>query len=78
MGRIKPNQTLDLIGVACPQNAARALLKLEAMESGSILEVIVDDGEPIKNVSPSIKDGGHEIIDIMMANDKWRMLIRRG
>lgn len=77
MSQIKSDETLDLVGVACPQNSARALLKLEGMELGSILEIIIDDGEPIKNVPPSIKEEGHEIIDIIRVDDKWKILIRR-
>jgi sulfite reductase (ferredoxin) len=40
-------EELDLKGVACPFNFVRTKLKLEEMESGDILAVILDDGEPI-------------------------------
>lgn len=77
MSPTKPDETLDLVGVACPQNSARALLKLEGMKFGSILEIIIDDGEPIKNVPLSIKEEGHKIIDTRREGDKWILLVRK-
>lgn len=78
MTQIKPDERLDLVGVTCPQNAARILLKIEGMEPGAILEVIIDDGEPIKNVPRAIKEERHKIINATRVNnDKWRLLIRR-
>ena len=57
----KPDETLDLSGVPCPQNTARALLTLEWMDPGEILEVTVDDGEPKENVPPGLEAEGHTI-----------------
>jgi TusA-related sulfurtransferase len=40
---MKKNETLDLRGLACPDNLPKLLLKLETMNKGEILELIVDD-----------------------------------
>lgn len=77
MVKIKPNEILNLAGVACPQNSARALLKLEGMKSGSILEITIDDGEPIKNIPSSIEEEGYKIIDTRKENNKWILLVRK-
>ncbi len=53
---------LDLSGVQCPMNFVKTKLQLEDMESGQVLEVILDDGSPVKNVPRSVKAEGHKIL----------------
>jgi len=77
MDYINPDEILDLRGVSCPHNTERVLLKLAAMEPGAILEIILDDGQPIKNVPPSVTEDGHLIIDTKQEGYKWIMLVRK-
>ena len=77
MTQMKPEEVLNLEGVACPQNSARALLKLESMKVDGILEIIVDEGEPIKNVPISLEAEGHKIISKMKADKVWKILVRK-
>jgi TusA-related sulfurtransferase/ferredoxin len=70
-------ETLNLEGISCPNNFVRTKLKLEDMQPGQILEVILDDGEPIKNVPRAIKDEGHEILNVVKIRDKWKLLIKK-
>lgn len=72
-----PNSKLDLKGVVCPMNFVKAKLKLEAMNRGELLEVILDDGDPVVNVSASIKDEGHKIIAAEKVNGRWKLLIEK-
>jgi tRNA 2-thiouridine synthesizing protein A len=58
------DSTLDLRGVMCPINFVKTKLKLEAMNPGEILEVILDSGDPIQNVPKSIKEEGHKIVEV--------------
>ncbi|MDH5526807.1 MAG: sulfurtransferase TusA family protein [Nitrospirota bacterium] len=53
--------TLDLKGVACPMNYVKTKLKLEMMPAGATLEVLLDDGEPIRNVPKSVANDGHDV-----------------
>ena len=46
-------ESLDLAGVPCPRNTAQALLKLEMMDEGEELAIVVDDGEPVDNMLAS-------------------------
>jgi len=73
----KSAEVLNLEGVACPQNSAKALLKLESMEVDSALEIIVDEGEPIKNVPLSLEAEGYEIISKVKINKVWKILVRK-
>lgn len=77
MNEIKPDEILNLEGITCPNNFVKAKLKLEEMEQGAILEVILDDGEPIKNVPRAVKEEGHEILKVEKLDNKWRLLIKK-
>lgn len=71
------DSTLDLRGVMCPINFVKTKLKLEAMESGEILEVILDSGDPIQNVPKSIKEEGHKIVEVKKEGDFFRIKVQR-
>ncbi len=55
-------EVLDLRGVICPYNFVKTKLKLESLDKGTHLQVLLDDGEPIRNVPQSITNEGHRII----------------
>ena len=76
MNEIKIDETLDLEGVTCPNNFVKTKLKLEEMEQGQILEIILDDGEPIKNVPRAVKEEGHEILKVEKIDGLWKLLIK--
>ena len=77
MSQIKADETLNLEGVACPNNFVKTKLKLEDMEQGKILELILDDGDPVKNVPRAVKEEGHQILDVEKIDDKWKILIKK-
>ncbi|MEM9541828.1 MAG: sulfurtransferase TusA family protein [Cyanobacteria bacterium P01_E01_bin.42] len=52
---------LDLRGTPCPINFVRTKLRLEQMESGKLLEVWLDRGEPIEQVPDSLVMAGYVI-----------------
>ena len=72
-----PVANLDLRGVICPTNFVKAKLKLEEMNIGEVLEIIIDAGEPVANVPRSIKEEGHKIIKVDKVNDHFRLLIEK-
>lgn len=74
---VRVDEKLNLEGVVCPINFVKVKLKLEQMKSGDVLEVVLDDGEPIKNVPRSIKDEGHKILNVERIGDKFKLLIQK-
>jgi len=70
-------QELDLRGVKCPLNFVKVKLKLEELQPGVILEILLDDGEPILNVPRSIKEDGHEILAAERVEEHYRVKIRK-
>jgi tRNA 2-thiouridine synthesizing protein A len=75
---VSPSERMDLNGVPCPQNSARALLQLEAMDAGEVLELLVDDGEPCERVPVSLEWEGHAILSMEKRAGHWKILVRRG
>ena len=73
----KPDASIDLRGVICPINFVKTKLKLEEMNTGAILEVIIDSGEPIANVPRSVKEEGHKIVKVEKTNNHFRLLIEK-
>lgn len=70
--------TLDITKDTCPITFVRTKLKLEELAPGEVLEVILNDGEPIQNVPRSVKGEGHKIIEVTQLGDKFRLLIEKG
>lgn len=69
---------LDLKGVKCPFNYVKAKLQLETMNVGELLELYLDDGEPIKNVPNSLKNDGQEILEMDKTDSgHFRLLVKK-
>ena len=73
----QPDTELDLRGVICPYNFVKTKLKLEEMEEGQILSVLLDDGDPIRNVPRSVSNEGHTVLSQDRVQGSYRVLIRR-
>jgi sulfite reductase (ferredoxin) len=70
-------RTTDLRGVACPLNFVKAKLELEKIEVGAVLEVLLDEGEPVRNVPASFADQGQEIMEVKDVGDHFRVRVCR-
>lgn len=52
----------DFRGVACPLNFVKAKIALEDLAKGAVLRMLLDDGEPIRNVPGSLSSEGHSVL----------------
>ncbi|OHB78815.1 MAG: hypothetical protein A2Z25_19325 [Planctomycetes bacterium RBG_16_55_9] len=68
---------VDLRGVACPLNFVKAKLELEKIEVGDVLEVLLDEGEPVRNVPVSFAEQGHEVAATESLGDHFCVKVRR-
>jgi len=68
---------VDLRGVACPLNFVKAKIELEKIDVGEVLEILLDEGEPVKNVPASFADQGQQVISIEPVADHFRLKVRR-
>ena len=72
-----PVSELDLRGVICPYNFVKTKLKLETLKQGQVLSVLLDDGDPIRNVPRSVENEGHTVLSQERVDHAYRVLIRR-
>ena len=67
----------DFRGVACPMNFVKTKIELSTMKSGQLLEILLDDGQPINNVPGSVRQEGHEVLSTEKVDNYWKVLIRK-
>ncbi len=73
----KPDQEIDLRGTPCPLNWVKAKLRLEGMQPGQWLEMILDDGDPVRNVPRSVRSEGHRVVRVAAAEDCVHVVVER-
>lgn len=61
---IKADDFVDITDVVCPVTFVKTKVALEELEDGEILQVHINDGEPVQNVPRSVKDEGHQILKL--------------
>jgi dissimilatory sulfite reductase (desulfoviridin) alpha/beta subunit len=74
---VKKGSLLDLLGVCCPMNFVRTKLAIDKIKPGERLEILLDDGEPIINVTRSVKDEGHRVLNVAPENGHFRLLVEK-
>lgn len=62
-------QVIDLRGVSCPTNFVKAKLALEDLDNGTVVQILLDDGEPVKNVPRSLKSDGHKLVGLRQSDE---------
>jgi len=78
MNSLLPAETLDLRGTRCPLNFVKTKIKIEGMTSGELIEIMLDDGEPIRNVPRSVAAEGHEVMGIEKLDDgSYSVFVRK-
>jgi len=74
----EPDDTLDITGVVCPYTFVKTKLKLEGMEAGAVLEVEVDYKPATRNVPRSLKEQGHEVLEVEETGEnRWRIIAKK-
>ncbi|NVJ23007.1 MULTISPECIES: sulfurtransferase TusA family protein [Myxococcus] len=69
--------TLDITREVCPMTYVRTKLRLESLESGALLEVLLRGTEPLKNVPRSAREEGHEVVSLEPREDGTHRLVLR-
>ena len=67
----------DFRGVACPMNFVKTKIELSTMQSSQLLEILLDDGQPIQNVPGSVRQEGHDVLSTEKVDNYWKVLIRK-
>ncbi|MBR2150532.1 MAG: sulfurtransferase TusA family protein [Prevotella sp.] len=67
----------DFRGVACPMNFVKTKMALSTLASGDILEILLDDGQPINNVPGSVRGEGHQVLATEKIDNYWKVTIKK-
>ncbi len=74
---IRLAERLDLRGILCPMNYVKTKLALERIAEGQCVEVLLDAGDPIRNVPSSVAEEGHEVLSTTPEGATFRVVIRK-
>ena len=66
---IKADDFVDITDVVCPVTFVKTKVALEELDEGQILQVHINDGEPVQNVPRSIKEEGHQVLKLVDNGD---------
>ncbi len=78
MAENRPAQTLDCIGLLCPEPLFQTRQAIDSIEAGEVLEVFADDPAAEEDLTRFAKRTGNEMVLVEDEGDHKRFLIRRG
>ena len=58
-------------------NFVKTKIELSTLKTGDLLEIWLDDGQPIQNVLVSVRNEGHEIKSVVQVENYWKVVIRK-
>ena len=68
---------LDLRGVKCPLNWAYAKVRLEQMNRGETLELLLDDPRGVRDIPRAAEAEGYAVGEPVAVNGVWRLRIEK-
>jgi tRNA 2-thiouridine synthesizing protein A len=69
--------TLDCVGLFCPEPLFQTRQGIDSIEVDEILEVLTDDPAAEEDLHRFAKRTGHEVVSFEKNDDQMRFLIRR-
>ncbi len=71
-------KALNIKGEVCPYTFVKSKLALEELNTGDVLEVLVDHVPAVENVTKSMENEGQEIVEVKRLNDvDWKIVVRK-
>ena len=68
---------IDLRGILCPLNYVKIKVYIETMKIGETVEVLLDEGIPLLNVTQSLLNDGQTIVSCKYNNDHYIVTIKK-
>ena len=69
---------LDITKDRCPMTFVKTKLKLEELESGDTLEILLTTGEPLNNVPRTATEQGYTVLETTLVKDNiYKVVIRK-
>jgi TusA-related sulfurtransferase len=73
---------VDVRAYACPITWVKTRMALERLEPGDLLEVWLEEGEPLQNLPGSAAEDGHRVVAVEPLPGHrpgaWRVLLQKG
>lgn len=70
-------EQVNLFGVKCPLNWAKAKVRLEDLERGDILQVLIDDPKGRRDIPRAAEAEGYAIVQIDEVIGGWCIAIEK-
>ena len=74
---VKPNRTLDCLGLYCPEPVFRVRLELDKMRIGEVVEVLADDPAAEEDIKSLVKRLEQELINTRKEGNTIHFLIKK-
>ena len=79
MAEYKIDDHVDITDVDCPVTFVKAKIAIEELETGQILSVHMNGGEPVQNVPRSMKEEGHKVLKLNKNDDgTFDLIVEKG
>ena len=75
--KLQIDATLDARGCTGPESYHQALKRLAQMAEQEVLELHIDEGEPLRTIPYGLRAEGHEILVSEPAKQGVRLLVRK-
>jgi len=74
---MKPDQTLDCVGLYCPMPIFKTAQKMKELKSGEVLEVIADDKGIKQDLPAWCRTTGNDCISVDEKDGEFHVLVKK-
>ena len=74
---MKPDKTLDCIGLYCPMPIFKTAQKMKELKSGEVLEIIADDKGIKADLPAWCRTTGNECISVNEKDGEFHILVKK-
>jgi len=75
--KIKPNKTLDCLGLYCPEPVFKTRMELDELNVGEVLEVMADDPAAEEDIRSLVKNLGQELVEVRKDGNAVHLLVKK-
>jgi tRNA 2-thiouridine synthesizing protein A len=75
--KVKPDKTLDCLGLYCPEPVFKTRIELDELKKGEVLEVLADDPAAESDIRSLVKNLEQELLEVTKEGNAVRVLIRK-
>ena len=74
---MKPDQTLDCVGLYCPMPIFKTAQKMKELKSGEVLEIIADDKGIKADLPAWCRTTGNECVSVNEKDGEFHILVKK-